>query len=531
MIVNTGDVLAGKYRVDRVLGIGGMGMVVSATHLELDQRVALKFMLPEALASAQATDRFLREARAAVKLRGEHVCRVLDVGKLDNGSPYIVMEFLEGEDFAQLLGKRGALHVTEAVDYILQSLEGLAEAHVNSIVHRDLKPGNLFVATDNDGSPLVKVLDFGISKSAGANATKTGEIMGSPAYMAPEQMMSAKDVDARADIYAMGVILYHAVGGRVPFESDNIGGLCMKVLNEAPVPLEQIAPVPQPFAAIVMRCLSKQREGRFNDVGELAVALAPFGSADAAGSAMRITKVLRRTAGASGSSAAIAMTLPSSSAGFQISHPTPTPAPGSSSVAPASMPPSPRQPISTIGAGSGESMRVPSPLPAQKSKWPVFAAIGAVAVVAIVAVAMTRGGSNTEPTQATQPGASDPKDHVTEPPKPPPKDPPPEPKPVVDQTPTEVKPTTPEVKPAVPEVKLAMPEVKPTKPTIATKPATKPITKPVAGSATKPLAAGSGSAAVTKPPVATPTSGSASPGPGSGYKGTKGKIITEYPTD
>jgi len=289
--------------------------------------------------------------------------------------------------------------------------------------------------------------------------------------MAPEQMMSAKDVDARADIYAMGVILYHSVGGRVPFESDNIGGLCMKVLNETPVPLEQIAPVPLPFAAIVMRCLAKQREGRFNDVGELAVALAPFGSADAAGSAMRITKVLRRTAGASGSSAAIAMTLPASQ-DFRISHPTPTPAPGSSSVVPATVMPDPRQPISTIGASSGESMRVPSPFPAKKSRWPMFAAIGAVAVVGVVAIAMTRGGGANS-AQTTQPDPI--KDVVKEPP--PAKDPiSVEPKPVVvDQAPPEVKP---DVKPATPEVTPTVPEVKPTKPTIATKPITKPVTKP-----------------------------------------------------
>jgi eukaryotic-like serine/threonine-protein kinase len=342
-LVNIGDVLVSKYRVDKILGIGGMGMVVAATHLELDQRVALKFMLPEALLSPQATDRFLREARAAVKLKGEHVCRVLDVGKLESGSPYIVMEFLEGEDFQHVLARRGYLTVPEAVEFIMQALEGLAEAHAAGIVHRDLKPGNLFVATDSDGSPLVKVLDFGISKSAGANATKTGEVMGSPAYMAPEQMMSAKDVDARADLWAIGVILYHATSGRVPFEHDNLAGLCMAVMNDAPAPLETLAPVPPAFAAVIARCMQKQRDHRYADVGELAAALAPFGTPDAVASAQRVAKVLRRVGMSSGSSAAIAVTMAPSGLDLPIAR-TPTPMPT----------PPPHPSNSTIGASAGE---------------------------------------------------------------------------------------------------------------------------------------------------------------------------------
>ncbi len=220
MMANVGDVLAGKYRVDKVLGVGGMGMVVAATHLELHQKVALKFMLPAALASEEATDRFLREARAAVQLRGEHVCRVLDVGRLDGGAPYIVMEYLAGHDLETTIKDYGPLATADAVDYMLQAIEGVAEAHANQIVHRDLKPANLFVTTDNDGTPLVKVLDFGISKSGlGGVQTKTGDIMGSPAYMAPEQMASSKDVDPRADQWALGVILYQTLCNKVPFQA------------------------------------------------------------------------------------------------------------------------------------------------------------------------------------------------------------------------------------------------------------------------------------------------------------------------
>src|SRR5215813_3804257 len=160
-IANIGDVLAGKYRVDKILGIGGMGMVVAATHLELGNRVALKFMLPAALESAEASMRFLREARASSQLTSEHVCRVLDLGRLDNNAPYIVMEYLEGYDLHSLMKRRGVLKLSDAVDYILQACEGMAEAHMKGIVHRDLKPGNLFISKRPDGTSLVKVLDFG----------------------------------------------------------------------------------------------------------------------------------------------------------------------------------------------------------------------------------------------------------------------------------------------------------------------------------------------------------------------------------
>jgi eukaryotic-like serine/threonine-protein kinase len=161
-IAQIGDVLAGKYRVDKILGVGGMGMVVAAMHLELDQKVALKFMLPAALESNEASKRFLREARAAGSLKSEHICRVIDLGRLENGAPYIVMEYMEGYDLQSLMKKRGALKLSDAVDYILQACEGMAEAHRQGIVHRDLKPGNLFITRRADGTTLVKVLDFGI---------------------------------------------------------------------------------------------------------------------------------------------------------------------------------------------------------------------------------------------------------------------------------------------------------------------------------------------------------------------------------
>ncbi len=230
--VAPGTVLAGKYRVTRVLGEGGMGVVVAATHIQLDEPVALKFMLPSALGSTEAIARFLREARSAVKLKSEHVARVSDVGTLDTGAPYIVMEYLEGSDLAGELLTRGPLPPTDTVEYVVQACDALAEAHALGIVHRDLKPANLFVTRRRDGSPLVKVLDFGISKSSalnevggGGSLTKTGGLMGSPVYMSPEQMKSAKDTDARTDIWALGIILYELVGGRTPFESETLGGI------------------------------------------------------------------------------------------------------------------------------------------------------------------------------------------------------------------------------------------------------------------------------------------------------------------
>src|SRR3954470_13666053 len=211
--VQEGEILAGKYRVERVLGVGGMGVVVAATHLQLDERVAIKFLVPDALSSDEAVARFAREARAAVKIKSEHVARVIDVGTLDNGAPYMVMEYLEGGDLSRVLQAQGPLPVEDAVEYVLQACEAIAHAHVLGIVHRDLKPANLFLTKRNDGSQSVKVLDFGISKvlsgnsgasSSDAAMTRTRAVMGSPLYMSPEQMTSTRDVDGRTDIWALG---------------------------------------------------------------------------------------------------------------------------------------------------------------------------------------------------------------------------------------------------------------------------------------------------------------------------------------
>jgi serine/threonine-protein kinase len=300
--VREGDILAGKYRVERILGSGGMGVVVAAWHQELEQRVAVKFLLPEIAARTDAAERFRREARAAVKIRSEHVARVVDVGTLDGVAPYMVMEYLDGHDLAQELRTRGVLPVSESVDYILQACEAVAEAHANGIVHRDLKPANLFLTRRSDGTRSVKVLDFGISKSTlGASVndlslTRTSSLIGSPLYMSPEQMKSAREVDFRADIWALGTILFEMLAGRPPYVADSIPQLCAALLHDSPPPLSDFRKdVPAGLEAILLRCLAKERTQRWTTIAEFAQKVAPFGPADAKIHADRARRVLGST--------------------------------------------------------------------------------------------------------------------------------------------------------------------------------------------------------------------------------------------
>jgi hypothetical protein len=286
--VREGDLLAGKYRVERVLGVGGMGIVVAARHEQLEQRVAIKFVRDEALDNKEAVERFLREARAAVRLKSEHAAKVLDVGTLESGAPYMVMEFLEGSDLAAVLVDRGPLPVEEAAEYVLQACEAVAEAHAAGIVHRDLKPQNLFLARTVGGAPRVKVLDFGVSKSltqsgggpgpGGKGAlTQTRSMLGSPLYMSPEQMRSSRDVDARSDVWAFGVVLFELLTRRWPFEAETMPELCLKVVSDPPQSLAELRPgLPPEFIAIVERCLQRDPAMRFANAAELASALEPF---------------------------------------------------------------------------------------------------------------------------------------------------------------------------------------------------------------------------------------------------------------
>lgn len=280
-----GSILLGKYRVERVLGKGGMGFVVAARHEHLGELFAIKMMLPEALMYPDARERFMREARSAARLKGEHVARVHDVGTLEDGSPYMVMEHLTGDDLSAILDKRSALPVSEAAFYAYQACEAVAEAHALGIVHRDLKPSNMFLTCRPNGTPCVKVLDFGISKDLDPNKvgpalTKTGTIIGTPVYMAPEQMANNKTAEARGDIWSLGIILYELVTGEVPFIAESMTELVTKVLTNAPVPPSHIRPgIPREFDAIVLRCLEKQPHRRFPSVRDLMTALHPFISA------------------------------------------------------------------------------------------------------------------------------------------------------------------------------------------------------------------------------------------------------------
>jgi serine/threonine protein kinase len=283
--VVTGMMLAGKYRVEHVLGEGGMGIVLSATNEALRQRVAIKLLRSGALANAKALGRFEREARAAASLRSNHVARVLDVGKLEDGRPYMVMEHLEGRDLGDVIDHDVELPVGVAVDYVLQACEAVAEAHAAGIIHRDLKPKNLFLTRTVDGRPLVKVLDFGISKMEDAaedmSLTRTTEIIGSPSYMSPEQLRASKGVDVRTDIWALGVILFELLTKKVPFLAVTVTELVAVVLTE-PVPDLRLdrKDVPVPLADAIYRCLAKKREDRFETVSDLVRAIAPFGAPD-----------------------------------------------------------------------------------------------------------------------------------------------------------------------------------------------------------------------------------------------------------
>ena len=280
--VHEGDVINGKYVVDAVIGAGGMGVVVSARHAELGQQVALKFLLPQALGIPGAVERFIREARSAVQLQSQHVARVYDVGRVEGGTPFLVMELLQGCDLGTLIKNNGPLRVGDVAEYVIQACEAVAEAHALGIVHRDLKPANLFLTRRVNGAPLVKVLDFGISKVTNLqptdpSLTKTSDVVGSPYYMAPEQVRSARDVDARTDIWALGVILYELLAGEVPFQATNVPQLCAMVLEAEPVPLIQVRPdIPESLSQLVSTCLAKRPEQRFASVQDLVRALAPF---------------------------------------------------------------------------------------------------------------------------------------------------------------------------------------------------------------------------------------------------------------
>lgn len=299
--LKVGDLLASKYRVERVLGEGGMGVVVEAYHELLDQRVAVKLLYQD-IADREAQSRLLLEARSAAKLQSDHVARVIDVDVGPDGLPFIVMELLEGSDLCQIADARGALPRWLVVDYMLQALEGLAHAHGRQIIHRDLKPSNLFLTNRPDGTQIIKILDFGISKSSGdsgdrrqAQLTGGRSVLGSPPYMSPEQVRSPKSVDHRTDIWSLGICMYELLTNSMPFGGDELQETFAQILEKEPTPIRALVTgVPEGLEQVVMKCLAKNRENRFTDVGELAKAIVPYGSGTWIQSADRVQATLAR---------------------------------------------------------------------------------------------------------------------------------------------------------------------------------------------------------------------------------------------
>ena len=298
--VQPGQVLAGKYQVIRLIGRGGMGVVVEARRIGLGERVAIKVLHAHYCDHPEAIARFSLEARASVRIRGEHSARVLDVGTSEQGLPFIVMELLEGSDLSSVI-RMGRLSLQEAVLYILQACEGMAEVHANGIIHRDLKPGNLFLTRRTDGTPLVKVLDFGVAKSAfpmddtaEQNLTMTLVALGTPLYMSPEQVCSSRTVDARTDIWSLGAILYELVAGRPAFGGNTVANITAQVLEADPAPLLTLRPdIPPDLDRVVRKALSKRPDQRWVDVAAFAQALAPFAGDVGRAHAERSTRILR----------------------------------------------------------------------------------------------------------------------------------------------------------------------------------------------------------------------------------------------
>ncbi|HEY8073191.1 MAG TPA: serine/threonine-protein kinase [Labilithrix sp.] len=281
-----------------------MGVVVAAHHELLDQHVAVKLLYQD-VADREAQSRLLLEARSAAKLQSEHVARVVDVDTGADGLPFIVMELLDGADLCQIADNRGALPRWLVVDYILQALEGLAHAHARGIIHRDLKPSNLFLANKPDGTQVIKILDFGISKSTSdeppdrrtAQLTGGRSVLGSPPYMSPEQVRSPKTVDHRTDIWSLGICMYELLTNSMPFGGEQIQETFAQILEREPTSVRAlVSGVPEGLERVIQRCISKKREERFPDVGELAKALAPYGSGTWIQSADRVAATLQRGA-------------------------------------------------------------------------------------------------------------------------------------------------------------------------------------------------------------------------------------------
>jgi serine/threonine protein kinase len=375
--------------------------------LALEQRVAMKFMLPHVADREGNLERFMREARAASKLRSEHVPKVLDFGTLENNMPYLVMELLEGRDLADMIVPTNPMDVAELCEIGIQACEALSEAHGRGIIHRDIKPANIFVTRRADGSPCVKVLDFGIAKQLselgaldGQGLTATDAMIGSPYYMSPEQLRSARDVDARSDIWSLGVALYQALTGKRPYIAPNLGALILCIVEMVPQAPNVLRPnVPPELATAVMRCLQRNPNDRFQTMAELAFALAPFAHPRCHALLNRIQANCLGT----GDRSSLLVPAPDGQGGRISVAPTPSPNNGGG------------------GRPSFQPAAQPSPFSATNEPWTGthsnrrsqgigrWAAIAAAALVgAIVMAVLLRGGSNVAPDSPPPPAAATP---------------------------------------------------------------------------------------------------------------------------
>jgi eukaryotic-like serine/threonine-protein kinase len=302
--LDTANVLVGRYQVERVVARTAHEVIVQAIHLELAQRVLVRYLTPEASASPEAVARFQRGARKAREMRSEHAERVVDFGRMESGSPYRAAELPNGPSLAEILRVRGPLPIAEAVDIVLTACEPVAEAHASGVVHRSLSTSNIFVERRPDGSPLVRVLDFGVSDAlepewaTGEDYTRSGAVMMTESlpYAAPEQIRNPAGVDARADVWALGAIVYELLAGEQVFQAETAVQLLAVIAADTPTPLNMLrGDVPRELESVVLACLEKDAETRPRSVVDLVLALSPFGSPEAQSAAARVTRIVART--------------------------------------------------------------------------------------------------------------------------------------------------------------------------------------------------------------------------------------------
>jgi serine/threonine-protein kinase len=370
-------VVAGKYRLTRLLGRGGMGAVWEGTHTSLGTRVAVKFIDAEYANSPEARSRFENEARAAARLRSKHVVEVYDHGVSDDGRPFIVMEFLQGEPLDKRLDRVGRLPAKETAQIVMQISRALAKAHSANIVHRDLKPENVFLVWDDEeGTDVVKVVDFGIAKfndesKTSSSATRTGSVLGTPHYMSPEQARGLRSVDSRSDLWSVGVIAYRCIVGALPFEGEAVGDLLVKLCTAPiPVPSQVVADVPPSFDAWLHKALTREPAQRFQTAAQLSESLAAV-------CGLSVRGQHQRDGGSGGYSAVSSGPFGALTDSASVTFPGGIPAPSSNPVSMALLTGAPTTQTTGSAKRSGRGARVAATLAALLVTLGVGGAVGA----------------------------------------------------------------------------------------------------------------------------------------------------------